>query len=157
MYNDKKWNKNNMKECDKWKSHIRSKLHMIYISTNNGKHPVTETFTSLHYTSPSYTSLYSTPLHLSTFHFLSFKLHPTTLHYTSLPSHWTWTHLNFLPLRFTSLHITTLHLTSLLCNFRRFSTHFYFFHFTPFIFAFLTLFLNILGLKEKVPNASAGI
>jgi len=44
---------------------------MIYISSNNVRHPVTETFTPLHYTSPSFTSL----------HFLSFKLHPTTLHY----------------------------------------------------------------------------
>jgi hypothetical protein len=55
-----------MKECDKWKSHISSKLHMICVSSNNVRHPVTKTFTTLHPT---------------TFHFLSFKLHPTTLHY----------------------------------------------------------------------------
>ena len=45
-----------MKECGKRKSHISSKLHMICISYNSGKHPVTKNFTPLHYTS----------LHLST-------------------------------------------------------------------------------------------
>ena len=63
----KKWDQKNMKECDKRKRHISSKLHMIYISSNNGRHPVTKTFIPLHCTSP----------HLSTLHFLSFKLHPT--------------------------------------------------------------------------------
>jgi len=33
-----------------------------YISSNNGTHPVTKTFTTLHYTSPNYTSLHFTPL-----------------------------------------------------------------------------------------------
>ena len=45
----------------------------VYISSDNGEHPVNENFTPLHYISPNYTSL-----HLSTLHFLSFKLHPTT-------------------------------------------------------------------------------
>jgi len=49
-----------MKECDKPNSHISSKLHMIYISSNNGRHPVINTFTLLHYTSPNYTSLHFT-------------------------------------------------------------------------------------------------
>jgi uncharacterized protein YukJ len=40
------------------KSHISSKLHMIYISSNNVRHPVTKTFATLHYTSPNYTSLH---------------------------------------------------------------------------------------------------
>jgi hypothetical protein len=40
-----------MTECDKLKNHINSKLHIIYISFNNFRHPVTKTFTSLHYTS----------------------------------------------------------------------------------------------------------
>ena len=66
-----KWNQKNMKECDKRKSHISSKLHIIYISSNNGRHPVTKTFTTLH----------STSLHMSILHFLSFQLHPTALHY----------------------------------------------------------------------------
>jgi hypothetical protein len=66
---------------------------MIYISSNNVRHPVTKTFTTLHPT-----TLHSTSLQLSTLHFLSFKLHPTTLHYTSLPTHLAWPHLNFLPL-----------------------------------------------------------
>jgi hypothetical protein len=59
-----------MKEYDKTISHISSKLHMIYIYSDNGRHPVTKNFTPLHYISPSYTSL-----NLSTLHFLSFKLH----------------------------------------------------------------------------------
>ena len=79
----KKWNQKNMTECDKRKNHKSSKRHTIYISSNNGRHPVTKTFTTLHYTQPNYTSLHFT-IHLSTLHFLSFKLHPTTLH---LPSH----------------------------------------------------------------------
>ena len=34
-----------MKECDKQESHISSKLHVIYISSNNVRHPVTKTLT----------------------------------------------------------------------------------------------------------------
>ena len=37
----KQWNQKNMKECDKRKSHTSSKLHMIYISSNNDRRPVT--------------------------------------------------------------------------------------------------------------------
>jgi len=66
-----------MKECDKRKSHIGSKLHMICISSNNVRHPVPKTLTALHQT-----TLHSTSLHLPTRHFLSFKLHPNTLHYS---------------------------------------------------------------------------
>jgi len=66
-----------MKEYDKLKSQISSKLPMIYMSSNNDRHPVTKIFTTLHYTSPNYTSLHYTCRH----HFLSFKLHPTALHY----------------------------------------------------------------------------
>ena len=58
----KKWKQENMKEFDKRKSHISSKTHMIYISSNNGRHAVTKTFTPLHYTSPSYTLLHFTSL-----------------------------------------------------------------------------------------------
>jgi hypothetical protein len=81
-----------MKECDKRRSHISTKLHMIYISSNNVRHPVTRTFTPLHYTcrqslllvytSPNYTSLHFTTLVDN--HYFSFTLHPTTLHSTSL-------------------------------------------------------------------------
>jgi len=123
-----------------------TQLHMICISSNNVRHPVTKTSTTLH---PA--TLHSTSLYLSTLHFLSFKLHPTTLHY---PLIW----LNSISVSYRSIwpHITTLHLTSLHCTFRWFSPHFYSFHFTQVITAFLTLFLKILGLKGKVPNASAG-
>ena len=37
-----------MKKCDKRNSHISSKLHIICISSNNCRHPVTKTFTKLH-------------------------------------------------------------------------------------------------------------
>ena len=74
----------NMKECDKRQSHINSKLHVICISFDNVRHPVTKTFTPLQFTTLHPTTLLSNSLHLSTLHFLSFKLHPTTLHSTSL-------------------------------------------------------------------------
>jgi len=47
-----------MKEYDKRKSHTSSKLHVIYVSSNNVRHPFTKTFTTLHYTPPNYTSLH---------------------------------------------------------------------------------------------------
>jgi hypothetical protein len=70
-----------MKECDKRKSHINSKLYMIYISSNNDRHPVTKTFTTLYYTSPNYTSFHFTTRVDNS---LPFKLHPTTPHYSHL-------------------------------------------------------------------------
>jgi len=33
---------------------------MIYVSSNNVRHPVTKTFTTIHYTSPNYTELHFT-------------------------------------------------------------------------------------------------
>jgi len=53
-----------MKECDKWNSLINNKLHMIYLSSNNDRHPVTKTFNTLVDTSV-----------------FPFKLLPVTLHY----------------------------------------------------------------------------
>jgi len=53
-----------MKECDNRKSYISSKLRMIYISCNNGRHPVTKTFITLHYTSLHFTTLVDTSLPL---------------------------------------------------------------------------------------------
>jgi len=67
MHIDIKWNQKNMKECDKRKCHINSKLHMIYISSNSDRHPVTKNFTPLHYNQLHFTTLV-----------LSFKLHPST-------------------------------------------------------------------------------
>jgi hypothetical protein len=51
-----------MKEYDKQKSHISSKIHVIYTSSNNVRHPVAKTFTTLHYSSPNYTALYFTTI-----------------------------------------------------------------------------------------------
>jgi len=48
-----------MKECDKRNSHISSELHMIYISPNNDGHPVSMTFTTVHYTSLHFTQNWS--------------------------------------------------------------------------------------------------
>jgi len=60
-----------MKECDKEKSHISSKLQMIYISSNIVRHPATKTFTPLHYTCRHFTSshLNFTQLHFTTLSF----------------------------------------------------------------------------------------
>jgi len=57
-----------MKTCDKINSHINSKPLMIYISSSNDKHPVTKTFTPLHYTCRYFTSSYLnfTQLHFTT-------------------------------------------------------------------------------------------
>jgi len=60
-----------MEEYEKRKSHISSKHRMIYISSNNLKHTVTKTFTTLRPT----------------------ILHFTTLHYTC--RNFTFSHLNF--------------------------------------------------------------
>jgi hypothetical protein len=51
-----------MKEYDKRKSHKSSKIHVIYLSSNNVRHPVAKTFTTLHHASPSYTLLHFTTL-----------------------------------------------------------------------------------------------
>jgi hypothetical protein len=64
-----KQNQSNTKKYDKRNSHTSSKLHMIYISSNNVRHPVTKTFTTLHYTSPA--TLYSNSLRY-TFHLYGF-------------------------------------------------------------------------------------
>jgi len=109
------WNK-----CDKRSSHISSKLHLICISSNNDRHPVTKTFTPLQYFSklhffPFKTSRNCTSLQYSFRHFTSshLKLHPTTLHTTSLH----FSTLHFFPFKtspnYTSLHFTTLVDTSL--------------------------------------------
>ena len=62
IYNDKKRNQKNMKEYNERKSHISSKPHVIPTFSNNVRHPVAETFTTLHHTSPNYTSLHFTIL-----------------------------------------------------------------------------------------------
>jgi len=52
-----------MKEYGKQKSHISSKLNVIYKSSNNVRYPVTEThYTSPNYNSPNYTSPHFTTL-----------------------------------------------------------------------------------------------
>jgi len=94
-----------MKECDTGLSHISSKLHMIYISSNNVRHPVTKTFTTLHPPTLNSTTLVDT-LHFTQLHFtsLSFSLTPFT--FPNAPFH------------LTSLHFTSLHFTALLDEFR---------------------------------------
>jgi len=106
---------------------------------------------SLHFTTLHPTTIHSTSLHILTLHFFLFKLHPTTIHY-----HLIWLKPRQISYHWISPHITTLHFGSLLWTFRCFSPQFYSFHFTTFIIAFLNLFLNILGLKGKDPNVSAG-
>jgi hypothetical protein len=102
---------------------------MIYISSNNDLHPLTKNFTTLHYNFQ---------------HLTSSRLNFTQLHFTTLS-------FGLTPFQFPT---APLHLTSFHCTFRLFSPHFYSFHFTPFIIAFVTLFLKTLDLQRKLPNAS---
>jgi hypothetical protein len=91
-----KKNHNNMKGYDKRKSHISSKIHVIYISSNNVRHPVTKTFTTLHpttlhSTSLHFTQLHFTPLHYTCRHFISSHLAMTGYIDISLRgSSWGW-------------------------------------------------------------------
>jgi len=50
------------KERDERKSHISSKVHMIYMFSNNVTHPVIKILTVLQYTSPNHVSLHFTTL-----------------------------------------------------------------------------------------------
>ena len=68
IYNDTKWNRKNMKECDKRKSHANSKFHMICISCNNDRQPVTRTFTALHHISPHFTQLQYLSVSITSLH-----------------------------------------------------------------------------------------
>jgi hypothetical protein len=70
------------------------------------------------------------------------SFHFTTLTHPSHPHH---NLLHFTTLHFTSLHFTSLHFWTILPHL----------HFALFI-TFLTLFLKLLGLQERVPKASAG-
>ena len=126
------------KKYDKRNSHKSNELNLIYVSSNNDRHPVTQTVTPLHYTCrpitssylklhrttlhctcPPFTSylkfhpnaLHSTSQHLSTLHFFPFKPHPTTLHSTS--QHLSTLH--FFPFKPhpTTLHSTSQHLSTL--------------------------------------------
>ena len=109
---------------------------MTYIYSDNDRHPVSKTFTTLHYTCR---------------HFTSSHLNFTQLHFTTLS-------FGLNPFKFPTppLHLTSFHFT---CTFRRFSPHFYSFQFTPFIIAFLNLFLKILALHylcDKMLQATQG-
>jgi len=85
-----------MKKCDKQSNHRSSQPHMIYISSNNDRHPVTNIFTPLHYTCRHFTSshLNFTQLNFIThyyplicvtpFKFPTVPFHLTSLHFTSL-------------------------------------------------------------------------
>jgi hypothetical protein len=109
---------------------------MICISSNSVRHLVTKTFTTLHPT-----TLLSTCRHFTSSH-LNFTLpHFTTLSF------------GLTPFKFPTVQF---HLASLHCTFIWLLPHFYSFHFTPFIIAYLTPLLKILGVQGKVPNASAG-
>ena len=110
-----------MRKYCKRKSHTIRKLHMIYISSNKVRHPVTKTFTTLHYTSPKnlhYISLHFTQKTFTTFHYTSPKrpslhfttLHPKDLHYTSIHfTQKTFTTFHNTSPKKPSLHFTTIH------------------------------------------------
>jgi hypothetical protein len=84
---------------------------------------------------------------------LRLSLNFTQLHFT--PLHYTCRHFTSSNLNFTQLHFTTLSFGLIPFKFLTAPFHFTSPHFTPFIIAFLTLFLKVLGLQRKVPNASA--
>jgi len=92
---------------------------MIYISSNNIRHPVTKTFTILHPTTLHFTTPVDTSLYLSTLHFLSFKHHPATLHYPL-----SWLKPISVSYRSISLHFTSLHFPAILDDFRQTSIPF---------------------------------
>jgi len=96
-------------ECDKRKSHISSKLHMIYVSSNNVRHPVIKTFTPLHYTSPIYTSRNYTCRHFTSSHLNFTQLHFTTVSFGLTPFK-----LPTAPFHLTSLPFTSFRFTALL-------------------------------------------
>ena len=54
----KKMEPENVKKYGKRKSHMSSKLHMIYVFANNVRHFVTKNFTTFHPTSRNSTSLH---------------------------------------------------------------------------------------------------
>jgi len=79
------------KKRDKRNIHISSELYLIYVSSNNDRHPVLRP--SLHFATLvdtsllpiwNFTQLHFAILHCACRHFTSthLKLHPTTLHYT---------------------------------------------------------------------------
>jgi hypothetical protein len=59
-----------MKECDKRNSHISSELHIIYISSNNVRHPVIRP--SLHFT--YFTQKHLTPLNIIMLYILGHEI-----------------------------------------------------------------------------------
>jgi hypothetical protein len=117
-------------------------------------HPTTLHYTCRHFTSShlNFTHLHFTPLHYTCRHFTSSHLNFTRLHFNTLSFGVTPFKFLTAPFHLTSLHSTSLHFTALLDIFATIL----FLSFHPVIIAFLTLFLKILGLRGKVPNASAG-
>jgi hypothetical protein len=91
-------------------------------------------------------------LHFTCRHFTSSHLNFTQLHLSTLLFCLTLFKFPSAPFHVTLLHFILLHFTALLDDFCQSCA----FHFTPFIIAFLILFLKILGLQGKVPNTSTG-
>ena len=106
-----------MKECDKRKSHIRSKLLMIYISSNTVRHPITKTATLLHYTSPTYPPRHYTCRYFTSCHLNFTQLHNITLSFGLAPFKFPTAPFHFTSLHFTPLHYTCRHFTSCHLNF----------------------------------------
>jgi DNA-directed RNA polymerase subunit N (RpoN/RPB10) len=89
---------------------------MIYISSNNHRQPVTETFTPLYYSCRrftfshlNFTQLYFIPLHYTCRRFTFSHLNFTQLHFSPLPyscRRFTFSHLNFTQLHFSPLRYT---------------------------------------------------
>jgi hypothetical protein len=118
-----KQNQSNMKKYDKRNSHTSSKLHMIYRSSNNDRHPVTRTFTPLHYTCQHFISSHL-KLHPTSLHYTYSYINCTQVHFTTLSFDLTPFKISYCFIHLRSLHFTSLHFTALLSNFHHTSTPF---------------------------------
>jgi len=71
-----------MRECDKSKNTYKQQLPIVYMSSNNVRHLITRTITTLQH----FATLHPTTLHYTYRHFTSSHLHFTTLSFVNKAS-----------------------------------------------------------------------
>jgi len=117
-------------ECDKRKQQTSYDLY-IYIYSNNGRHPVTKSFTPVHYTYRHFTSSHLNNIYIYIYIYINSNnsRHPVTNTFT--PLHYTCRQFSPSHLNFTQLHFTILSfgLTPFKCPIAPF--HLISVHFTP--------------------------
>jgi len=129
-----------MKECDKRRNHISSKLHTIYI------YLLIMLDALLLRPSLHFTTFHPTTLHYTFRHFASSHLNFTQLHFTTLSFGLTPLKFPTAPFHLTSLHFTSLHFTTLLDDFRHTSI--------PFILPLYTCFPNFVSKNRRFSRES---